>query len=69
MKWIPVEERMPEMDSRVLTLAPECYYPVAIHILRHMPQMNIDWWMGDNNFIVTEGRITHWMPLPPEEDE
>lgn len=55
---------MPEDDARVLTLAPGRYYPIKIHTLRHFA--DIDWWMGEQNFVVSEDDVTHWMPLPPE---
>lgn len=66
MKWISVGERLPEMDARVLTFAPARYFSVSIHILRHLIALDMDWWMGDQNFVVAEGNVTHWMPLPPE---
>lgn len=64
-KWISVTpETMPDMDARVLTYAPGRYCPIDIHYLRHLS--GLDWWMGGQNFVVAEGDITHWQPLPED---
>lgn len=68
-KWISVEERMPEYEVRVLTLAPKWYFCVAIHCLRKWCDERGTWWIGENNFYVSDGDITHWMPLPSEDLE
>lgn len=68
MKWIPVEEQMPEYGVRVLTNSPKAVFVVGIHALRRMPYIDIDWWMGVRYHTVEENVVTHWMPLPPPED-
>ena len=66
MKWIPVEEQMPENKERVLTYAPLRFFPIDIHIYRNDYAPPGTWWIGSSNFLVEEGDITHWMPLPEE---
>lgn len=61
-KWIPVTERLPEKYHQVL-----CY---------GVNGMSIDYYSGESSvlgrplFMVSEARVTHWMPLPePPKEE
>ena len=57
--WIPVKERMPEDDRRVLVVGPRG--GMAIGRKDYKPTGDRAW------FSVGDGRImaaTHWMPLP-----
>ena len=55
-RWIPVTERLPEKYHQVL-----CY---------GVNGMSIDYYSGESSvlgrplFMVSEARVTHWMPLP-----
>ena len=55
-KWIPVTERLPEEDIRVLVWVGEnnCYFPTIDTDRLHETR-----WVRWNEY------ITHWMPLPP----
>lgn len=50
-RWIPVEERLPDDETKVICY-PE-YYKVHYE--------NGDWWSG--NYRIIYG-VTHWQPLP-----
>ena len=61
-KWIAVEERLPGMNVSVLIYDQDlemCYVGI---------NFDARWWYGDHygrwDARVTEGDITHWMPLP-----
>jgi hypothetical protein len=60
-KWIPVTERLPDTDIRVLVWVGEndC----------HFPTIDTDRVHG-TRWVRWDGYITHWMPLPeaPKED-
>lgn len=62
VKWIPVTERLPEEDIRVLVWVGENdrYFPIIDTDRVHK-----------GRWVRWEEYITHWMPLhqPPEEDE
>lgn len=55
-RWIPVTEALPEKYHQVL-----CY---------GVNGMSIDYYNGESSvlgrplFMVSEARVTHWMPLP-----
>lgn len=55
LKWIPVTERLPEEDVRVLVWVGEndCYFPVIDTDRLHKTRW-VRW----------DGYITHWMQLP-----
>lgn len=57
-RWIPVTERLPEKDVRVIVCAS---LPEGVHS---------DFIYEDGHWFVSTG-VTHWMPLPepPKEDE
>lgn len=55
-RWIPVKERLPDLDERVaVTIAGTRYRSVAWRYLDD----------GSWSFYCTLGEPTHWMPLPP----
>ena len=57
-EWIPVTERLPEEDTRVLVwLAPEHYEYTNVDTDRFYRGRWVRW----------SGRVTHWMPLPSTE--
>ncbi len=65
-RWIPVSERLPEHDSRVLVAAKQ---PDGQLVVKEL--LFVDWsdppepprpeWSGDRGH---ERNVTHWMPLP-----
>lgn len=59
VRWIPVTERLPRKDQRVL-----CWLKSGGFIVIRMG-------LGDMIHIGDDDEITHWMPFPnpPEEDE
>ena len=63
--WIPVGERMPESGRRVLTYCPNTYVPYRISI--HTYHVNYadagPFWIGDRNYPVDKGYITHWAEI------
>ncbi len=65
MRWIPVEERLPEKDTLdigdeyIVLLGYPYNRPVAMSFI------NGDWWTGYYNCSTRwTDKITHWMPLP-----
>jgi len=65
-KWISVKDRLPEDRQEVLT-----YWPMRdqIQVQRYYYEYTSaedgPWFMfGWQNHLLSEGRITHWMPLP-----
>ena len=72
-RWVPVGERLPEIDVPVLVRQQGCEYH-AIGWREHRPHYIVPetiWTLGDD---LDKGyppeKITHWMPLPlgPERD-
>lgn len=62
MNWIPVSERLPEFDCRVL-VSDGKYCSVGYRFDKDDPW----WWIdhdGDVDGVVDATDITHWMPLP-----
>jgi hypothetical protein len=59
-EWISVNERLPE-DGRVLCVRKSEYFRgrryIDILISDHG-------WFRDGAFFVSDGNVTHWMPLP-----
>ena len=67
-RWVPVGERLPEIDVPVLVRQQGCQYH-AIGWREHRPHYIVPetiWTLGDE---LDKGyppeKITHWMPLPP----
>lgn len=59
-EWIPVSERLPEINGRVLVYRPGM--PFEIHVARYSDIGWNRWDAIDDN--TPHGAITHWMPLP-----
>ena len=57
-RWIPVEERLPELGIEVLIVWGEKHHPEVAWI-------NIDDREWESMAALPIGQITHWMPLPP----
>ena len=64
-KWIPVSERLPEKNVRVLCYRPGQYYEMVVAKL-----VGDGWERWGKDHDTGENLITHWMPLPepPKED-
>ena len=59
MKWISVEERLPESDSWVLCWCSDVEVSVTVGYLTD----NNEWvWAEDHTTTLED--LTHWMPLP-----
>jgi hypothetical protein len=65
-KWIPVSERLPDKDVRVLCYRPGQFYEMVV---AKLDEYGWERWGKDHN--TNEDVITHWMPLPelPKEGE
>lgn len=64
-EWIPVKERLPE-DGKVICVRKS----EAFRGRRYIDILTCDHgWFMDGAFVVSDGNVTHWMPLPglPEE--
>ena len=65
-KWIAVKERLPGIDISVLVYDQDKEMPYVGY------RLDERWWYGDHygrwDARVTEGSITHWMPLPDSPD-
>ena len=60
-RWIPVTERLPEEDRLVLWYRPEERWPVTTGRFERPNHVDEG---GDLCVPFSEGRYTHWMPLP-----
>ena len=60
VRWIPVTERLPEDNERVLTLGPKGGIQVC-RFRDSTPLLKWHFWTAGNARIAT---VTHWMPLP-----
>jgi len=63
MKWVSVEEKLPEDRQRVLTYLAELQQ-ILLHTYYEWDTVEASWWIGEHFFALKHGRITHWMPLP-----
>ena len=71
MEWIPVTERLPEVDKNVLVFA--CGNEITIGRMKRQTENGYHVFIichGIARELARPGRITHWMPLPepPKED-
>ena len=64
MRWISVEDKLPEDQQEVLT----CWLEhKTIQVQTYYLEYGVPgpWWMfGWQNHLLSSRRITHWMPLP-----
>lgn len=60
-RWIPAEERLPEEGRLVLWYRPDERWPVTSGRFERPHHVNDG---GDLCVPFSEGRYTHWMPLP-----
>ena len=59
-KWIPVTERLPDNEQRVLCFMENKDFGT----FRVFQWSYIDWQWNDGNEWYDEKDVTHWMPLP-----
>lgn len=66
-QWIPVTERLPEVDERVLTFGADDYGNTGIHISRLYGFSTEDkqYFLGYNGTL----KVKAWMPLPEPYEE
>ena len=64
--WIPVSERLPEVDVPVLVIGENCYNQKVV-VVRHLTDFG--WYDENDDYLMAF--VTHWMPLPepPKEVE
>jgi hypothetical protein len=67
MKWISVEDRLPEIDSPVLGCVTNSYSltgKVSVSTIRYCG-ISDGWETLDGEYVECRlARVTHWMPLP-----
>ena len=65
-RWIPVTERLPEVDVPVLVIGENCYNQKVV-VVRHLTDFG--WYDENDDYLMAF--VTHWMPLPalPKEVE
>lgn len=70
-EWISVEERLPEDRQNVLTYWAEKQRVQLQTCYHKWSGGRTGWWMGGQNLAMSDGYVTHWMPLPegPEKVE
>jgi hypothetical protein len=68
MKWIRVEDRLPEHHRNVLVFySVGLSYSIAIGVIRDTDCGELWFYLGDSSQI--NHHITHWMPLPEPPEE
>ena len=61
MKWINVNDRLPQVDDRVLVYTSKFGGKVLVMHRQH----DCDWWHGDSRGIwIDNSHVSHWQPLP-----
>ena len=66
-RWIPVKERLPEVDKNVLVFA--CGNEITIGRMKRQTENGYHVFIichGIARELARPGRITHWMPLPEQ---
>ena len=65
--WIPVEERVPDVDVSVLLICKNGAMFVGRRTHRYSYGKELRWCVGTalgSAKMLNKGRVTHWMPLP-----
>jgi len=57
-EWIPVSERLPERNERVLVVDES-----GVNVGAYSPMLD-DWWSLQGDRMAPGPQVTHWMPLP-----
>lgn len=57
LKWIPVSERLPESEKKVLCILYDGFFCI-------LEWTYWDWLWNDGHNVYAEKDVTHWMPLP-----
>lgn len=69
IRWISVEERLPEDDTNVLVYAIGNNEESVVAMTSYTHRMygyDIEGWRSPWQYFTYEYKITHWMPLPKE---
>ena len=56
-KWIPVTERLPEDEKKVLCILEDGFFCI-------LEWLSWEWLWNDGHNVYAEKDVTHWMPLP-----
>lgn len=66
MRWISVDDMLPEVGVRVLAYSTYGIYPMMLGEIRSR-----QYWYDDDWDVYRSEEVTHWMPLPkpPKEVE
>ena len=66
-EWIPVSERLPDIDVYVLVAAPSGYRGTAYRLSEAEYNPDYKGWVDVSNTRITDygNEVTHWKPLPP----
>lgn len=63
--WVPVSERLPETEERILILFDDGFVMIG-HYIDWQDGTPITWVLdGQEDYIVDTNNIIAWMPLPP----
>lgn len=71
-RWIPVTERLPKPNLKVLILCKNDAMFVGIRTQRYSYGEELRWGVYSalgSLKVLTKGRVTHWMPLPNKPKE
>lgn len=71
VRWIPVSERLPELQDPCLVIYRSIDAISAIGLRYRQDVLDGYVWIDEDGLASPAGNVTHWMPLPkpPEEQE